>query len=74
MMVSQTVVPTDVESNPGPSNPPIDNTEPAPAKTFGVGLKQLAFIDQEQLDTPMTVKGAAGRPSRPSARPTSAPR
>jgi LysM domain len=58
MMVSASPVPTDVEtSNPNAGAAPPDS-EPAPAKSFGVGLKQLAFIDQEQLDTPITVDGS----------------
>jgi hypothetical protein len=54
MMQPQASVPTDVESQP-PT--PVTN-EPAPAKSFGVQLRNLAFIDQEQLDSPMTIDGS----------------
>ncbi len=56
MMVSASQVPTDVETS-APTQTPVDK-EPVPAKSFGVGLKQLAFIDQDQLDTPITIDGS----------------
>jgi len=55
MMVSQSAVPTDVETS---SPPPAVDNEPAPAKSFGVEMRQLAFIDQAQLDTPILVDGS----------------
>ena len=49
-----TSVPTDVESAP----PTPTQNEPAPARTFGVELRNLAFIDQEHLSTAMTIDGS----------------
>jgi LysM domain len=58
--IAPSPVPTDVESAPGPG-PGGDSSlgsEPAPAKSFGVELRQVAFIDQEQLDTPIVIDGS----------------
>jgi hypothetical protein len=55
MAVTSTQVPTDVESQPPQTQLP---SEPAPAKSFGVELHNLAFIDEEQLKTPMTIDGS----------------
>jgi len=55
MMQSQVApVPTDVETAPNT----VDNSEPTPAKSFGVELRQTAFIDQSELDTPTLVDGS----------------
>jgi hypothetical protein len=57
MMQAPAPVPTDVESAPPQPGPSLES-EPAPAKSFGVELRQLAFIDQEQLDTPILIDGS----------------
>lgn len=56
MMQAPSPVPTDVESAPQPG--PSADSEPAPAKSFGVELRQLAFIDQAELDTPILIDGS----------------
>jgi hypothetical protein len=64
MMISQSQVPTDVDT----SNPPaVDGTEPAPAKSFGVELRRVAFIDQAQVDQPITIDGSVEAKSLLSA-------
>jgi hypothetical protein len=60
-MMADTQVPTDVDNNPGnaqTTQPSNLNSEPTPAKTFGVELKQLAFLDQDELDTPIIIDGS----------------
>src|SRR5205085_9844333 len=54
-MMTEPAPPTDVESAPPPG--PVDN-EPAPARKFGVELKQLAFLDQKEPDTPIVIDGS----------------
>jgi hypothetical protein len=56
-MMTETTVPTDVETKPAEPEPSL-NSEPTPAKTFGVELKQTAFIDQAELDTPILIDGS----------------
>jgi hypothetical protein len=56
MMQPQTSVPTDVETQ--PPTPTNVGNEPAPARSFGVELRNLAFIDQDQLSSPMTIDGS----------------
>jgi len=54
-MTTATPLPTNVEA--APPKPEL-GTEPAPAKSFGVELRQVAFLDNDALDTDITIDGA----------------
>jgi LysM domain len=54
-MTTPAPLPTDVEA--APPTPDL-GTEPAPARSFGVALRQVAFLDNDALDTAITIDGA----------------